>query len=136
MGIQLNYEGNERRRLLYIIVFFSIAAFTVVLLLYGWIHAFIFSLSPLIIIGLIQLVKEPIYALLSVFIVNYFVMGITRYIPGLQGGIVVDVFLLTTLLILLIYNLTRPVAWHLLLNPLTLVTGIWLVYCLVLVFNS
>lgn len=135
MGFRQNYEGNERRRLQYVIVFLSISLFTIILLQYGWIPAFALSISPLIIYGIIQLVKDPIYALLGVFVANYFIMGITRYVTGLQGGIVMDGLLLAILFFLLLYNLKNPVSWVSLRNPLTLLTGIWLVYCLVLVFN-
>jgi len=135
MGLRQNYEGNERRRLQYVIVLLSILLFTIVLLQYEWIPAFALSISPLIIYAIIQFVKEPIYALLGVFVANYFIMGITRYVSGLQGGIVIDGLLLATLFFLLLYNLKNPVSWVSLRNPLTLLTGIWLVYCLVLVFN-
>ena len=135
MGLRQNYEGNERRRLQYVIVLLSISLFIIVLLRYGWIPAIVISLLPLIIYTIIQLVKEPIYALLGVFIANYFIMGVTRYVTGLLGGIVIDGLLLATLFFLLLYNLKNPVSWVSLRNPLTLLTGIWLVYCLVLVFN-
>lgn len=135
MGLRQYYEGNERRRLQYVIVLLSISLFTIVLLQYGWIPAIVISLLPLIIYTIIQLVKEPIYALLGVFVANYFIMGITRYVTGLQGGIVMDGLLLATLFFLLLYNLKNPVSWVSLRNPLTLLTGIWLLYCLVLVFN-
>lgn len=135
MGLRQNYEGNERSRLQYVIVFLSISVFTIVLLRYGWIPAFALSILPFLIFAVIQFVKEPIYALLGVFVANYLIMGVTRYVTGLQGGIVVDGLLLATLLFLLLYNLKNPVSWVSLRNPLTLLTGIWLVYCLVLVFN-
>jgi len=135
MGLRLNYEGKGRRRLQYVIVILSISVFTIVLLQYGLIPALALSLLPLIIYAIIQLVKEPIYALLGVFIANYFIMGVTRYVTELQGGIVIDGLLLITLFFLLLYNLKNPVSWVSLRNPLTLLTGIWLVYCLVLVFN-
>ena len=120
MGLRQNYEGNERRRLQYVIVLLSISLFTIVLLQYGWIPAFALSISPLIIYGIIQFVKEPIYALLGVFIANYFIMGITRYVTGLQGGIVMDGLLLATLFFLLLYNL-KNCSW-VSRNPLTLLT--------------
>lgn len=135
MGLRQNYEGNERRRLQYVIVLLSISLFTIVLLQYGWIPAFALSFSPLIIYAIIQFVKEPIYALLGVFVANYFIMGVTRYVTGLQGGIVIDGLLLATLFFILLNNLKNPVSWVSLRNPLTLLTGIWLIYCLLLVFN-
>ena len=135
MGLRQNYEGNERRRLQYVIVILSISVFTIVLLQYGLIPALALSFLPLIIYAIIQLVNEPTYALLGVFIANYFIMGVTRYVTGLQGGIVIDGLLLATLFFLLLYNLNNPVSWVSLRNPLTLLTGIWLLYCLVLVFN-
>ena len=135
MGLRQIYEVNERRRLQYVIVFISISLFTFILLQYGLIPAFALSISPLLIYAIIQFVKEPIYALLGVFVANYFIMGVTRYVTGLQGGVVIDGLLLATLLFLLLYNLKNPFSWVSLHNPLTLLTGIWLVYCLVLVFN-
>jgi teichuronic acid biosynthesis protein TuaE len=135
MEAHMEYEENLRGRLKYIFVFLSILTFTIVLLKFGWIQAIAISFIPLLLFAVIQLVKVPIYALFCVFIVNYFIMGVLRYIPGLQGGMVIDGLLLVTIFILLIYCFANPIPWRNLMNPLTILTGIWLVYCSILIFN-
>ncbi len=61
-----------------------------------------FSVSPLVILAGIELAKNPLLAFLLLFIINYFIMGITRYVPGLMGGVVIDALVLLVFLCIFI----------------------------------
>ena len=135
MGLPDKISVHGGKTFLYTVILFSLVLFVFLLLRTGWIPALIFSISPLLIYVTIKLVKEPSYALFGVFVASYFIMGLTRYITGLQGGIVIDGLLLITILFILLYSLRNPVPWGNFRNFFTLVTGIWLIYCLLLLFN-
>jgi len=90
MGPHLLNFIRKGERLFYFVVFLSLAIFTLVLLRYGWLLALIFSVIPFLVYLIIQFSEKPLYALLGLFVVNYFVMGLTRYITDLPGGILID----------------------------------------------
>jgi O-antigen ligase len=81
------------------------------------------------------MIERPLLSFLGLFMVNYFIMGLTRYIPGIPAGIVMDVLLLLTLTFVLFRTRDRTVGWSDTRNLFTLFSGIWLVYCILLVFN-
>lgn len=135
MGQNLNHSEKKGKQLLFIVFFLSLAIFTFVLLHFGWLSALIFSFLPLLIYLILQIVDKPLYGFLGIFVVNYFIMGLTRYIIGLPAGIVIDGLLFFTFLITLLHNQKYNISWSNAKNPLTLLTGIWLAYCLLLVFN-
>ena len=126
---------QEGERLFYFVLFLSLSIFTLVLLRFGWLFALIFSLLPFLVYLIIHFSEKPLYAFFGLFVVNYFVMGLTRYVTGLPGGILIDALLFVTLLLVIVYNQKHPLPWDNARNLLTLLTAIWLVYCLVLVFN-
>jgi len=95
----------------------------------------VLAVTPLVGYLLLRLLERPVLAFLGVFAVNYFIMGLTRYIPGIQGGIVMDGLVLLTLILILFRSRDRAVDWSGARNLLTLLSGIWLVYCILLVFN-
>lgn len=135
MGAKLNLSDKDERRWLYLFVFLLLAIFTFVLLRYGWAPALIVSFLPLLAYFILQIATNPLYAFLLLFVANYFIMGLLRYIPSIPAGVVIDGLLFVTLFIILLYNQKKKIPWHDVVNPLTLFTSIWLVYCLLMVFN-
>lgn len=91
--------------------------------------------APLIVYLVIRLLEYPLLSFFCVIVMNYFIMGLTRYVPGLQGGVVMDVLLFFTLFSLLLRSRDHSVDWSGARNPLTVLTGIWFLYCIFLVFN-
>lgn len=127
--------NEERLRRIYIVLFFSIVIFIFILLNFGWIPSFIFSFLPLTIYLIIKFVEKPLFAYLCVFIINYFIMGLTRYVPSIPAGIIMDILLTFTFFLLIIYSKKHTLQIKDVINPLTLFTVIWLIYCLILLFN-
>ncbi|MCE5226815.1 MAG: O-antigen ligase family protein [Porphyromonadaceae bacterium] len=121
--------------LLYFLIGFSLWGLSILVLKVGLGPAMVLAVTPLVGYLLLRLLERPVLAFLGVFAVNYFIMGLTRYIPGIKAGIVVDGLLLLTLIFILFRSRDRAVDWTGARNLLTLLSGIWLVYCILLVFN-
>ncbi|MDD2250519.1 MAG: O-antigen ligase family protein [Candidatus Cloacimonetes bacterium] len=120
---------------MYFLLGVSLWLLSVLILKIGALPAMILAVTPLLIYLLIRLLEKPFLAFFGVFVVNYFIMGTTRYIPGLLGGIVMDGLLLLTLFFTLFRSRDGVVEWIGARNFLTLLSGIWLVYCTLLIFN-
>lgn len=133
--MKIRFDVLSDRGKLYLLTGVLLCAFIVLILLKGMGVAVVFAIIPLAIYMLIRVLDRPFIFFSGVFFVTYFIMGLTRYVPGLQGGFVVDGLLLVTLLLLIVRNQTHPFKWHRARNSLTLFSGVWLVYCLLLVFN-
>jgi len=84
---------------------------------------------------LIRLLERPLLAFLGVIIINYFIMGLARYIPGLPSGGVMDMLLVMTLLFAVARSRDGAVSWDGAQNLLVLLCGVWLIYCTLLLFN-
>lgn len=97
--------------------------------------AFFFALLPLGILYLVYLFKMPYLGLLSIFLINYFIMGMTRYVSSLQGGIVMDGIIGLTFFILLIHLFNKNIEIKRALNGVTIVSLVWLFYCVLELFN-
>jgi len=120
---------------LYFLIVSSLSLFLIIFLRTGLVPAMVLSFAPLTGYMLIRMIERPLLSFLGLFVVNYFIMGLTRYIPGIPAGIVMDAFLLLTLMFVLFRTRDRTVGWSDSRNLLTLFSGIWLVYCILLVFN-
>lgn len=74
--------------------------------------------------------------MIILFIVNYIIMGISRYILNLQGGIIIDILLVVTISMLLIQMIFFPASyWKNINNILTYLALIWSIYCTIEVLN-
>lgn len=119
----------------YVTLCCGIIGIGVIILDFGYIFGLLFSLLPLCVFAIFYCIKNPYWALTLVFGVNYFILGATRYIPGLAGGIVIDALIAFCFLTLLIRACYKNVAWERVLNSLTLLAVIWLGYCTLELLN-
>lgn len=94
------------------------------------------ALSPFIVLTIILLLKYPWIALLIIYLTNYFIMGITRYVPIDGISVVMDIlYAATTILILIHAALYRNVDWKKAINILTITGCIWASYCILEIIN-
>lgn len=135
MGARPDISAFRGKYLLYVLIGFPLWILSVLILKTGWVPAMILAITPLVCYLLIRLLERPFLAFFCVFILTYFIMGLTRYISGLPGGIVVDGLLLLTLTFVLFRSRDETIDWYNVRNLFTLLSGIWLVYCILLVFN-
>ena len=96
----------------------------------GYIIAFL----PFITITIYLLLKNPLWSFLVLFITNYFVMGASRYVP-FQAGILMDTIIIFCFTSLLIKTTYTKIKWNRVLNPLTIITSIWLLFCILELLN-
>lgn len=91
---------------------------------------------PVSIIILISILNNPSILLYLIFGLNYFIMGVTRYIDVTGISVLMDALLLSELLILFIHSvLAKTIHWKYALNTLSAVTFLWMIYCIAEVIN-
>jgi teichuronic acid biosynthesis protein TuaE len=135
MKIITGISDSWGRLLLYASIGLSLVLFSALILKVGVVLAFALAITPLTFYLLIRFLERPLLAFLCVIIVNYLIMGLTRYIQGIPGGIVMDGLLALTFLFVLLRSRDGAVNWGGVQNLLVLLCGVWLVYCSLLFFN-
>lgn len=120
---------------LYGIIACGLFIFVLLFLGFGPVPALFWAFTPILCFFLVYLLKNPEWAFHGVFIANYVIMGLTRYITGIPGGVVIDILLLLVFMITLFRGLEQPIQWSNIKDPFIALTSVWLVYCCLLVFH-
>jgi hypothetical protein len=94
----------------------------------------LFLLLPLGLLSVVAIFIHPIRGLIAVFVVNYFAMGIARYIPG-PLGLMIDGLLVLTWIAVFFSQFNKKVEWKKSWNGLTIVAIIWYSYTLFQLIN-
>lgn len=93
-------------------------------------------LLPFIFVTLIQMLKHPIVLFYLIFIINYFLIGVTRYADISGVSFFMDILMITLLILILIHSaLFNTIDWKPAINILTIGSFIWMIYCIVEVVN-
>ncbi len=100
----------------------------------GKIIGLLLILLPVMIIFLNRIFNAPYFSFLIVFVANFFMLGLNRYIPG-PLGLTIDGLLILTYLSLFFKSFDQPVNWSLAKSDLTLLAGIWFGYTLFQLVN-
>lgn len=79
--------------------------------------------------------RNPMVAMMGMLVVNYYIMGIGRYLPTFPSGVILDALIFYNLLILILQAFMRRIPWRQAGTGLTLVATIWAVYCLLELVN-
>lgn len=88
----------------------------------------VFAILPAVLIGMIGLFYKQ-YAFYFFFIINYLIMGVSRYID-MKTGIIMLGLSLGLIVLAILKNLFQPYDWKRSRNFLTLMWCIWFIYCL------
>ncbi|MEG2239743.1 MAG: O-antigen ligase family protein [Alistipes sp.] len=102
---------------------------------FGLVGGVAVSLIPAILCVLYVTLKDPAMAMMLLFIVNYFIMGIGRYLQDKPIGVLLDGMIAFCVLMLLFQAMYRKVDWRRAATGLTLAATIWLVYALLQLVN-
>lgn len=102
-----------------------------------WGLSLIIGIIPLIIASSLFIASSPYWIFISLFIFNYFIMGLTRYLPGLKGGVTMDLLILFIIASLIINKINPKTKynWNRVNNPMTYSILIWVIYCFLELFN-
>ncbi|MEL7588107.1 MAG: O-antigen ligase family protein [Prolixibacteraceae bacterium] len=93
------------------------------------------SIMPIGFLVLLFLLKIPYLSFLLLFTVNYFIMGVTRYVPGLMGGVLIDALVALVFLGIYFTSFKTRWPWENLRNGLTVVVSVWAFFCILTVLN-
>lgn len=91
---------------------------------------------PIIGIILLYTIKFPSTLIYILFTVNYFIMGINRYVMIDGISVITDILLISELIILVMHSsLNHNIEWKYAINALTIVSFIWMLYCFLEIAN-
>ena len=104
---------------------------------FGYVIGIAISIIPISIIIFASFVKNPFWAFIVVFIANFTLSGLSRYLKVISPGITMDLIIVITIVTLLLNLLSRNSALRFdnARNGLTFLAIIWFLYCLFQIFN-
>lgn len=121
----------RKEKLIRLFALFGLAGIVLFLVSGNWTLFGAIVFLPIGIIALFYMLQYPVVLFFLFFTCNYFIMGISRYLPIDGIGVFVDILLVALLVILFIHGaLTQTVPWKQACNLLTAVTLIWMFYCI------
>lgn len=130
-------RGAERLKKPEVIGFMLICSFFIALIIAdgGIIAGMMFMVIPLAVFFVSVIFHNPRNGLIAVYTLNFFALGIYRYINVVPWGLTVDILLVLTYLSLFFRTFHRKVEWGNAANEMTLIALIWLGYCLMELVN-
>lgn len=130
--------GNLNKWLVLSVLFIGILAILRINVYLGFQFGVIASLAPLAVILLVIILNNPKWGFFLLFISNYYVSGLSRYVQALPPGITMDIFfiLLISLIILNQFNPNSWVRFKNCMNPITMLALIWALYLIFEIFNT
>ncbi len=136
---QGNYRGSaiagiNTRAIMYVMLILGGLLIALVASQFGFIAGLGLAVVPLFIVLIFSLVASPHFSLLMIFAANYFIMGTVRY-TDIPGGPIMDVLLGMTIVGMIIQACQGKLDMGNSLNSLSLLSGVWLLYCIFEIFN-
>jgi hypothetical protein len=94
------------------------------------------AVLPLVCFCLFFLIQKPVWAFFFLFVVNYLIMGIGRYIQlPIPAGIMVDICILFAFLSIAFRVFSEKNSRDEVYNPLFFLSLTWLIYCIIEIVN-
>lgn len=91
---------------------------------------------PILLIAGYKIVCNPMILFLIIFVINYYLMGLTRYVDLSGISFLMDILMTLTLLLIIVHSaLLKNIQWKYALNTLTVGSLIWMIYCLMEIIN-
>jgi hypothetical protein len=90
---------------------------------------------PFLIFYVYLIFISPKVGLIGMFIFNYFILGLARYIDGVPYGMIIDVHLVLTLLALFFQSFFKQIPWEKANNLIFKIAMLWFVWVVFQLFN-
>lgn len=133
-----NYIPSEVQpiRLLYLLILIGLTGIFVALLSSNMPFYIVTISLPFICIGGILLLKYPQSILFLIFTVNYFILGITRYMQIEGISIIMDILYILSLILIFMHSaLYHNIEWKRCFHTLSLLSFVWAIYCVFEIMN-
>lgn len=134
MNILLKTISKKSKIGLYVGLLFYVTLFYVATLYKGYYLGTIIAFMPFLLTGFYLLLKYPFLNFIFLFITNYYIMGMMRY-TYFQAGILMDSIIFFCIATLLLKSTYEKVEWKRSKNMLTLITFLWLLFCIFELLN-
>ncbi len=134
-----NYIPGETRsvKLLYLLILVGLVGILMALLSMNIPLFAVIITFPFICTGGILILRYPQLMLFIIFTINYFILGITRYIPIEGISIIMDILYVLTLILIIIQSaLYHNIEWKRCFHLLSAFSLLWEYYCLLEIMNS
>lgn len=134
----INYIiDNTNKVILYIITLALSLMVVYVSTRMGYKMGLVVAVLPFLVLAVIHLVRNPLHAFFLLFVFNYFVMGLSRYVKIISPGIALDILMIGTIAFFVINALGKDseLKFKDALNSITLLSFIWFLYCMFQIFN-
>jgi hypothetical protein len=128
-------SGGLLSKLLVALVLLAVSIVCSLVLLKLEITPLVAYVVPVACVFLIAFIRYPKAYACIVFIISFLIAGLGRYVAGFKAGIFVDICFLLLIFSLTFNTLLSRVSWRNTRNPATLLTFIWLLYCLFELLN-
>lgn len=79
--------------------------------------------------------RYPPVAMFSMFVANYFIMTLSRYLFDQPFGVILDALIFYNILLLALHAILHNIEWGRAWSGLTLAAAIWVVYCILELVN-
>lgn len=137
MGFINYFFNNFNKALVYLALIAWVLLIVYITLRIGYIMGLAASFFPLSLLLFVLLSQNPYWSFIVLFVSNYLVMGVSRYIGNMSPGILMDFVIVIIILSLILNNFKREshVKFSNALNTLTLLAFIWFLYCILEIFN-
>ena len=133
-----NYIPVETRsiKLLYLIILIGLVGILMALLSMNMVLFAGITALPLICIAGILILRYPQLMLFIIFTINYFILGITRYMPIEGISIIMDILYVLTLVLIFVHSaLYHNIEWKRSFHILSALSALWAFYCILEVMN-
>ena len=91
---------------------------------------------PILLISCYQVLCKPIILFLIIFTINYYLMGLTRYVDLSGISFLMDILMVSTLLLIIVHSsIIKNIEWKYGFNTLTIGSFAWMLYCLAQIAN-
>lgn len=123
-------------KLFYLLILIGLAGILMSLLSFN-LPLFVVIISlPFLCIGGILILRYPQSILLLIFTINYFILGITRYMPIEGISIVMDTLYVLCFILIFVHSaLYHNIEWKRCFHILTILSSIWAIYCILEIMN-
>lgn len=133
-----NYIAVETRsiKLIYLLVLMGLAGIIMALLSLNMSLFAVITAFPFICIGGILILRYPQLMLFIIFTINYFILGITRYVPIEGISLIMDILYVLTLILIILHSaLYHNIEWKRCFHILSVLSFVWACYCLLEIMN-
>lgn len=120
---------------------YSLVAIGLILLAYAllkqiWLLAAIVVIMPFLTFYIVTVLNKPYWGFMTLFTLNYFFIGILRYVNVQNSSVIMDIFIVFLLVSIFLYALCGgKIPWQRANNKLLYISLVWMIYVFYELFN-